>query len=101
MAVFDPSVFDDGVFETATDLAASGSIVFSGTASLQLTRTFDAAGTIQFSGTAALTTVIPMAASGSIEFSGSADLFVARNIGRLVNCGDPVSTMCQDWLLAP
>ena len=97
MAVFDPSVFDSGVFEASSDLSASGTIQFTGTASLQLTRTFDAAGTIQITGSAALTTVIQMAAAGEVVMTGTGNLQVARFATNLHECGDPLSTACQEF----
>ena len=82
---------------SSPNMAASGTIQFSGTASLQLARTFDAAGTIQITGTAALTTEIKMAASGEVVMTGAGNLQVARFATNLHDCGDPLSTACQEF----
>jgi hypothetical protein len=123
--VFDPTVFDAGVFETgggaAAELEASGTFVLSGTAdlrdrpainmsasgsfpmtasaSLLLAVQFMASGSFLLAAAAALTTEILMEASGDMILTAEGRLRVARNIGRLEDCGDPLSTACQEgWM---
>lgn len=78
-------------------MAASASLTLTGAASLQLTRTFDAAASLTLTGSAALTTVIQMDAAADLVLAGSADLRVARFATRLHDCGDPLSTACQEF----
>ena len=79
--------------------SANGSLVLSGTASLALTVEFIAAGTLLLSGAAAITAVIAMVANGDLVILGAANLRVARFAGILDDCGDPLSTACQEgWM---
>ena len=88
-----------GSIEESDDLAASGSITLDGAASLQLEASLNAVGPLLITGTGALTAEILMAAAGSLVLNGSAALKAARFAGRLQDCGAPLSTFCQDWLL--
>lgn len=81
-------------------MAASATLSLTGAANLQLTHTFAAAASLALTGAAAMTTVISMAAAADLTLDGEGDLFVARILGRLQTCGDPISTAYQDWLLS-
>jgi hypothetical protein len=39
-----------------------------------------------------------MIAAGDLVLDGSGRLRVARNAHRLLDCGDPLSTACSDWM---
>jgi hypothetical protein len=73
---------------TYNDLAASGSIQFTGTAGLEIACIVDlaASGEIEFLGTANLSvaTITQLAASGVISFVGTADLLGKTNVKGLV-----------------
>lgn len=101
MSVFDPNVFDPTVFEAEADpnMAASGTLTLVGSAALQLQVSFDAVATLSLTGTAALLTDITMATAGVLELTGVGALKVARFARRLVECGEPLTTYCQDWIL--
>lgn len=105
--VFDPGVFDSGVFDTggAAGMVAtmsSGGATFVGTlaASVILLAATMASGGAAFS--ADLTNfilLVALMASGGATLT-PANLKVARFMGRLRTCGDPLSTSTQDWILA-
>jgi hypothetical protein len=81
------------------DWQANGSLVLNGSASLTLTVELLAAGALLLSGAAGLTTVITMLANGNLVLLGAANLRVARFAGILEECGDPLSTACQEgWM---
>lgn len=79
--------------------AAVGTLSLNGAANLTLFQNFAAAGVLALAGTPGLTTVIQMIGSGDLRLDGGgAALRVARNVSRLKQCGDPLSTACQDWM---
>ena len=79
--------------------AAAGALSLNGTASFTLFQTFAAVGVLAISAAAPLTTSITPAATGQLRLDGGgANLRVARNVSRLHNCGDPLSTACQEWM---
>lgn len=79
--------------------AANGTLSLNGTANLTLFAFLAAAGTLALNGAAALTTAITMLAASDLRLDGgSANLRVARNATRLHQCGDPLSTACQEWM---
>jgi len=79
--------------------AAVGTLSLNGTADLHVELTFAAVGTLALSGAAALTAAIQMASVGELRLDGGgANLRVARNVTRLRECGDPLSTACAHWM---
>ena len=88
-----------GDISEGIDWQANGSLVLNGAASLTLTVEFFAAGTLLLSGAAGLTTSVTMIANGDLVILGAANLRVARFAGILEDCGDPLSTACQEgWM---
>jgi hypothetical protein len=80
-------------------MAASGSFIMIGTASLQLEVSFAAAGSFTLSGAAALTTEILMAAAGLMELDGEASLRTGKRAATLSQCGGLLAADCDEWLL--
>jgi hypothetical protein len=101
VAVFDPAVFNSGVFDTGGggDLVANISMTMTVVGSLQLSAEMVANIPMTMTAVGGLTALIAMAADIPMMMTLDANLRVARNVGRLKTCGDPLSTMCQDWLL--
>lgn len=98
--VFDSGVFDGGVFETDEGpWAANISMAMTMVGSLQLTAEFVANIKMTMGVTGGLTALITMAANIPMVMNMEAPLRVARNAGRLEDCGDPLSTACQEgWM---
>lgn len=67
--------------------------------SLQLTVEFAANAAMMATVVGGLTALIQMAADIPMVMNLLGPLRVARNVGRLENCGDVLSTANQDWLL--
>jgi hypothetical protein len=70
-----------------------------GAAAITLSQTFIAAGALALAGAAGLTTIITMVANGNLVLVGDGNLKVARFVGRLRTCGEPLTTANQDWIL--
>ena len=80
--------------------SASGTLVLSGGAALDTDfSTLIAFGSLTLSGAGSITTLVSMSANGLLALLGSGSLRVARNATRLEDCGDPLSTTCQEgWM---
>lgn len=88
-----------GSIEAGADWTANGSLLLSASAVLTDFPTWIASGALTLSGIGAITTVTLMVAAGLLVITGSGSLRVARFVGRLEDCGDPISTACQDgWM---
>lgn len=97
--VFNPAVFNSGVFNTGGDLVANISMTMTVVGSAQLAADLVANISMTMTTVGGLTALIALAADIPLLMTLDANLRVARNVGRLKACGDPLSTMCQDWLL--
>ncbi len=99
--VFDSSVFDPSVFETDSggmSAVMTGTGAFTGTlAAAIILLSGVMIGTGVLSGELLTAILLTALMSGTGDLTG--DLKVARFMGRLTTCGEPLTTHCQDWIL--
>ncbi len=102
--VFDPTVFDPGVFDTgnagwsATMQAGGATLTGALASSVILLAGIMAAGGATMSGPL-LTKILLIGLMATAGATLTGDLKVARFMGRLSTCGEPLTTANQDWLL--
>lgn len=102
MPVFNSAVFNSAVFNTdsaglSATMTGSGTLSGALAASLIfLAATMIGSGSMSASLLTAFLLAAIMAGSGTL----AGDLKVARFMGRLRTCGEPLTTANQDWILA-
>lgn len=98
--VFDGSVFDSTVFDTGGGVwAANIDMTATMVGSLQLTVDLVSNIAMTMTVVGGLTALVSLASNIPMVMNMLGPLRVARNAERLDNCGDPISTACQDtWM---